>query len=58
MSIISINARAEQREKDARKLALVRENIEEHQRSLDNLYAMERELVNRLDLNKPDGSAA
>ena len=56
--VISIDEQVKQREKDKRKLVRVREVIDEHHKSLENLYAMEREIVNRLGLNKPDGDAA
>lgn len=56
--VISIDEQVKQREKDKRKLARVREVIDEHHKSLEGLYAMEREIVNRLGLNKPEGGDA
>lgn len=57
-SVISIDEKQKQIAKDRRKLAQVREVIDEHHRSLSNLYEAERELVNRLGDNKPTGGDA
>lgn len=53
-SVISLTDKQKQDAKDRRKLARVRELIDEHHKVLSDLYESEREIVNRLGLNKPD----
>ncbi|MEX8777360.1 hypothetical protein AB8F55_20165 [Salmonella enterica] len=57
-SITSINQAKQQRERDEAKLRSVREMTEQHQKAMDYLNERERELVNRLGLNKPSGGDA
>ena len=57
-SVISMTDKQKQDAKDRRKLTRVRELIDEHHKVLSDLYESEREIVNRLGLNKPDGPEA
>ncbi|ENN3150578.1 hypothetical protein AB9O45_002377 [Salmonella enterica] len=56
MTVTSINQAKQQRERDEAELRSVREMTEQHQKAMDYLH--ERELVNRLGLNKPSGGNA
>ncbi|EAW4166051.1 hypothetical protein HYL62_002424 [Salmonella enterica] len=55
MTVTSINQAKQQRERDEAELRSVREMTEQHQKAMDYLHERERELVNRLGLNKPSG---
>ncbi|EDX4100647.1 TPA: hypothetical protein ACIBPE_004708 [Salmonella enterica subsp. enterica serovar Weltevreden] len=57
-SITSINQAKQQSERDEAELRSVREMTEQHQKAMDYLHERERELVNRLGLNKPAGGDA
>ncbi|ELO0756161.1 hypothetical protein QNO85_002147 [Salmonella enterica] len=57
-SIASINQAKQQRERDEAELRSVREITEQHQKAMNYLHDRERELVNRLGLNKPSGGNA
>ncbi|EJA3951993.1 hypothetical protein MWM77_004465, partial [Salmonella enterica] len=48
----------QQRERDEAELRSVREMTEKHQKAMDYLHERERELVNRVGLNKPAGGDA
>ncbi|AZT42885.1 TPA: hypothetical protein H1U97_004327 [Salmonella enterica] len=58
MTVTSINQAKQQRERDEAELRSVREMTEQHQKVMDYLHERERELVNRLGLNKPSGGNA
>jgi len=58
MKAININQAKQQRERDEAELASVREMTEQCYRSIDALNERERELVNRLGLNKPGPEVA
>ncbi|HEE9529698.1 TPA: hypothetical protein R8D98_004437, partial [Salmonella enterica subsp. enterica serovar Infantis] len=53
MTVTSINQAKQQRERDEAELHSIREMTEQHQKAMDYLHERERELVNRLGLNKP-----
>ncbi|EHS1069736.1 hypothetical protein RAX77_004642, partial [Salmonella enterica] len=55
MTVTSINQAKQQRERDEAELRSVREMTEKHQKAMDYLHERERELVNRVGLNKPAG---
>lgn len=57
-SITSINQAKQQRERDEAELRSVREMTEQHQKAMNYLHDRERELVNRLGLNKTSGGDA
>ncbi|ECF3708601.1 hypothetical protein E3343_03610 [Salmonella enterica subsp. enterica serovar Manhattan] len=57
-SITSINQAKQQSERDEAELRSVREMTEQHQKAMDYLHERERELVNRLGLNKTSGGDA
>ncbi|EMI6947785.1 hypothetical protein V6845_002900, partial [Salmonella enterica] len=57
-SITSINHAKQQRERDEAELRSIREMTEQHQKAMNYLHDRERELVNRLGLNKPSGGNA
>ncbi|EJE9427693.1 hypothetical protein M5705_002352 [Salmonella enterica] len=57
-SITSINQAKQQRERDEAELRSVREMTEQYQKAMDYLNERERELVNRIGLNKPTGADA
>ncbi|EAT0256917.1 hypothetical protein EXO80_18540 [Salmonella enterica] len=57
-SITSINQAKQQHERDEAELRSVREMTEQHQKAMDYLNERERELVNRIGLNKPTGADA
>ncbi|EIU0455833.1 hypothetical protein L3Z94_004367, partial [Salmonella enterica subsp. enterica serovar Cerro] len=48
----------QQRERDEAELRSIREMTEQHQKAMNYLHDRERELVNRLGLNKPSGGNA
>ncbi|MCH0685599.1 hypothetical protein KVQ01_11270 [Escherichia coli] len=52
--VIDISARKQQRERDEAELRSVREMTEQCYRSIAALNERERELVNRLGINKPE----
>lgn len=52
MTVTSINQAKQQRERDEAELRSIREMTEQHQKAMDYLHERERELVNRLGLNK------
>ncbi|EID4282834.1 hypothetical protein LBY93_004499, partial [Salmonella enterica] len=52
MTATSINQAKQQRERDEAELRSVREMTEQHQKAMEYLHERERELVNRLGLNK------
>ncbi|EDS7168162.1 hypothetical protein R991_004604 [Salmonella enterica] len=58
MTVTSINHAKQQRERDETELRSVREMTEQHQKTTDYLHERERELVNRLGLNKTSGGDA
>ncbi|EAT8152140.1 hypothetical protein E8H62_15000 [Salmonella enterica] len=58
MTVTSINQAKQQRERDEAELRSVREMTKKHQKAMDYLHERERELVNRLGLNKPSGGNA
>lgn len=55
MTVTSINQAKQQCERDEAELRSVREMTEQHQKAMDYLHERERELVNRLGLNKTSG---
>ncbi|OHN01639.1 hypothetical protein [Salmonella enterica] len=55
MTVTSINQAKQQLERYEAELRSVRELTEQHQKAMDYLHERERELVNRLGLNKPSG---
>ncbi|EBX8523643.1 TPA: hypothetical protein ACIBUD_000692 [Salmonella enterica subsp. enterica serovar Lansing] len=58
MTVTSINQAKQQRERDEAELRSVRQMTEQHQKAMDYLHERERELVNRLGLNKTSGGNA
>ncbi|VTP12665.1 hypothetical protein PUATCC27989T_00477 [Phytobacter ursingii] len=56
--VIDISTRKQQRERDEAELRSVREMTEQCYRSIAALNEREREIVNRLGLNKPEGGDA
>ncbi|ECH3960457.1 hypothetical protein KU915_000127 [Salmonella enterica subsp. enterica serovar Muenster] len=58
MTVTSINQAKQQRERDEAELRSVREMTEQYQKAMDYLHERERELVNRLGLNKTSGGDA
>ncbi|HGJ4365621.1 TPA: hypothetical protein ACJGOF_005019 [Salmonella enterica subsp. enterica serovar Thompson] len=58
MTVTSINQAKHQRERDEAELRSVREMTEQHQKAMNYLHDRERELVNRLGLNKQSGGNA
>ncbi|EPE4866797.1 hypothetical protein ACSIZD_000823 [Salmonella enterica subsp. enterica] len=58
MTVTSINQAKQQRERDEAELRSVREMTEQYQKAMNYLHDRERELVNRLGLNKPSGGNA
>ncbi|MTH45400.1 hypothetical protein [Intestinirhabdus alba] len=53
MSVLNIPDKQKQDDKDRKKLARVREIINEYHHALAGLYEAEREIINRLGVNKP-----
>ncbi|AFM54380.1 hypothetical protein E0U80_15985 [Salmonella enterica subsp. enterica serovar Newport] len=58
MTVTSINQAKQQRERDEAELHSIREMTEQHQKAMNYLHDRERELVNRLGLNKTSGGDA
>ncbi|EHI2321011.1 hypothetical protein J9D40_001322 [Salmonella enterica] len=58
MTVTSINQAKQQRERDEAELHSIREMTERHQKAMNYLHDRERELVNRLGLNKTSGGDA
>ncbi|MEX8747672.1 hypothetical protein AB8D15_03640 [Salmonella enterica] len=58
MTVTSINQAKQQRERDEAELRSVRQMTEQNQKAMDYLHERERELVNRLGLNKTSGGDA
>ncbi|EEG8172768.1 hypothetical protein G3P72_000369 [Salmonella enterica subsp. enterica serovar Newport] len=58
MTVTSINQAKQQRERDEAELRNIREMTDQHQKAMNYLHERERELVNRLGLNKPSGGNA
>ncbi|EAW8186926.1 hypothetical protein OR67_14585 [Salmonella enterica] len=58
MTVTSINQAKQQRERDEAELRSVREMTEQYRKAMDYLHERERELVNRLRLNKTSGGDA
>ncbi|ECD4177187.1 TPA: hypothetical protein I8P03_004046 [Salmonella enterica subsp. enterica serovar Napoli] len=58
MTVTSINQAKQQRERDEAELRSIREMTEQHQKAMNYLHDRERELLNRLGLNKTSGGDA
>ncbi|EAA1023324.1 TPA: hypothetical protein ACIVL7_002241 [Salmonella enterica subsp. enterica serovar Chester] len=58
MTVTSINQAKQHRERDEAELHSIREMTEQHQKAMNYLHDRERELVNRLGLNKTSGGDA